>query len=430
MSPLGTANRAPPHFHPHPHPHSHSHVHPSLFLPQFQNPALAHPHHLPADAATAAAILGFLYGTGLEGGHGHHGPGPVAGPGPGGMAGLGAGLGGMGFPHSVAAHRERVKTGFDFKSEFDSHTHSHSHSLLLGGGAGGGAPTSEVALYGTPPSPAPPPQALATVARNPSAVPQPLSTPPTSSLLPPTLPSHAPSTVNPIGPAPPPPPPAPPPPPPAPTASSLHHPSSHSSHPTQPPAPEGYSAPSRTPPSTERARSVEREREKERERALPGGDRERGTPATPVGGGTTGGGGASGGGGAGESLGRLQMLNVTPHHHQHSHIHSHLHLHQQDTAPSSVHPLIDPLATGAPLPRLPYPGSIITHPLTESDVLRQQLFGAPFRDLPPHSSMHHQNTELQIQRLALEQQWIHHHHHSLTQEEYYSHLKKESDKTL
>lgn len=27
---------------------------------------------------------------------------------------------------------------------------------------------------------------------------------------------------------------------------------------------------------------------------------------------------------------RLQMLNVTPHHHQHSHIHSHLHLHQQD----------------------------------------------------------------------------------------------------
>ena len=31
-----------------------------------------------------------------------------------------------------------------------------------------------------------------------------------------------------------------------------------------------------------------------------------------------------------------------------------------------------------------------------------------------------QSAELQIQRLALEQQWIHHHHHhSLTQDEYY-----------
>lgn len=33
---------------------------------------------------------------------------------------------------------------------------------------------------------------------------------------------------------------------------------------------------------------------------------------------------------AGDPAARLQMLNVTPHHHQHSHIHSHLHLHQQD----------------------------------------------------------------------------------------------------
>lgn len=33
---------------------------------------------------------------------------------------------------------------------------------------------------------------------------------------------------------------------------------------------------------------------------------------------------------AGDPVARLQMLNVTPHHHQHSHIHSHLHLHQQD----------------------------------------------------------------------------------------------------
>lgn len=33
---------------------------------------------------------------------------------------------------------------------------------------------------------------------------------------------------------------------------------------------------------------------------------------------------------ANDPLTRLQMFNVTPHHHQHSHIHSHLHLHQQD----------------------------------------------------------------------------------------------------
>lgn len=62
------------------------------------------------------------------------------------------------------------------------------------------------------------------------------------------------------------------------------------------------------------------------------------------------------------------------------------------------------------------------------------LTGAPFRDLPqpssltgPMSAAHQlqamqqaQSAELQIQRLALEQQWIHHHHHhSLTQDEYY-----------
>lgn len=33
---------------------------------------------------------------------------------------------------------------------------------------------------------------------------------------------------------------------------------------------------------------------------------------------------------ANDHIQRLQMYNVTPHHHQHSHIHSHLHLHQQD----------------------------------------------------------------------------------------------------
>lgn len=62
------------------------------------------------------------------------------------------------------------------------------------------------------------------------------------------------------------------------------------------------------------------------------------------------------------------------------------------------------------------------------------FLGAPFRDLPqpssltgPMSAAHQlqamqqaQSAELQIQRLALEQQWIHHHHHhSLTQDEYY-----------
>lgn len=158
---------------------------------------------------------------------------------------------------------------------------------------------------------------------------------------------------------------------------------------------------------------------------------------------------------------------------------------------------MDPLASGSPLARLPYPGAtlgtpILAHPLTDSEVLRQQLFGeekaprpctssvffskntvlkakeetfwhwrrwmipvflspfptcccgcsflsvlvtgAPFRDLPqpssltgPMSAAHQlqamqqaQSAELQIQRLALEQQWIHHHHHhSLTQDEYY-----------
>ncbi|XP_048116548.1 atrophin-1 [Alosa alosa] len=71
--------------------------------------------------------------------------------------------------------------------------------------------------------------------------------------------------------------------------------------------------------------------------------------------------------------------------------------------------------------------------------------GGPFRELPQSSSLggsmsaahqlqamqQAQSAELHIQRMALEQQWIHHHHHhSLAQDEYYSHLKKESDKTL
>lgn len=163
-------------------------------------------------------------------------------------------------------------------------------------------------------------------------------------------------------------------------------------------------------------------------------------------------------------------------------------LHHWHPAAGGVHPLMDPLASGSPLARLPYPGAtigapILAHPLTDSEVLRQQLFGeekaprpctrsvffsntklkslwrhvltlewwqltpaspprffslnetgAPFRDLPqpsslsgPMSAAHQlqamqqaQSAELQIQRLALEQQWIHHHHHhSLTQDEYY-----------
>ncbi|XP_014893943.1 atrophin-1 isoform X2 [Poecilia latipinna] len=505
MSPLGAASRAQAH-HPQVH-HGHPHVHPSFFLPQLQNHALSHPHHLPTDAATAAAILGFLYGGSLEGGPGVPGhPGVAGGPVPGGIGG--AGLGGMGFPHAMAAHRDRLKPGFEFKSDervypagsipdpaaialahshahAHSNAHAHAHSLLLAGGAA----ANEVSLYGTPPPPAPPGPphlqnpTLAQVTRPPQPpAPQSLSNPPPSSLLPPSLPSHPSSAplAAPSAPAPPSAPPAAPPQPAPPTSnsSSLHHPVPHSSFPNSlsshvppPPAPaappETYPTPTRSPASYERDRSGARERERERDRAAltAFGDRERERERERERGGSGGGGGAgggngggTGGGGGGENLGRLQMLNVTPHHHQHSHIHSHLHLHQQDTAAGGVHPLMDPLASGSPLARLPYPGAalgtpILAHPLTDSEVLRQQLFGeekaprpcAPFRDLPqpssltgPMSAAHQlqamqqaQSAELQIQRLALEQQWIHHHHHhSLTQDEYYSHLKKESDKTL
>ncbi|KAM9326796.1 atrophin-1 [Gastrophryne carolinensis] len=156
---------------------------------------------------------------------------------------------------------------------------------------------------------------------------------------------------------------------------------------------------------------------------------------------------------SGDPLTRLQMLNVTPHHHQHSHIHSHLHLHQQDAlhaASAAVHPLIDPLTSGSHLTRIPYPAAalpnpLIPHPLHDSDVLRQQIFASPYRDLPSSLSaplsaahqlqaMHAQSAELQ--RLALEQQhWLQTHHHLPGvplpgQEDYYSHLKKETDKTL
>ncbi|XP_075468732.1 LOW QUALITY PROTEIN: atrophin-1 [Ascaphus truei] len=156
---------------------------------------------------------------------------------------------------------------------------------------------------------------------------------------------------------------------------------------------------------------------------------------------------------SGDPLTRLQMLNVTPHHHQHSHIHSHLHLHQQDAihaASAGVHPLMDPLASGSHLTRIPYPAAalpntLIPHPLHDSEVLRQQIFASPYRDLPSSLSaplsaahqlqaMHAQSAELQ--RLALEQQhWLQAHHPLQGvplpgQEDYYSHLKKETDKSL
>ena len=55
-------------------------------------------------------------------------------------------------------------------------------------------------------------------------------------------------------------------------------------------------------------------------------------------------------------------------------------LHHWHPAAGGVHPLMDPLASGSPLARLPYPGAtlgtpILAHPLTDSEVLRQQLFG-------------------------------------------------------
>ncbi|XP_062393894.1 atrophin-1 [Sardina pilchardus] len=481
MSPLGAAARAQqghhPHLHPHAHPHAHPHVHPSFFLPQFQNPALGHPHHLPADAATAAAILGFLYGGSLEGGpggmaaHGAHGGG---GAGHMGAAGLG-GMGGMGFPHAMA-HRDRMKPGFEFKSEervypaaaiteaallshahAHAHTHSHTHPLLLGAGAAAGGSTSDVSLYGTPPPSGPPSQSLPNTplstpaVRHTNPTPQAIAAQPAASIVPPTLPNQPPPVASQATPTPTTPAQSAQ----APTAptigSGLHHPAPHPSFtninpthpmPVPPPPPpqsassDSFSSSQSRSPLSERARSVERERDRDR-----GGG----------GGATTGATAAAGATGSGETLGRLPMLNVTPHHHQHSHIHSHLHLHQQDTAAGGVHPLMDPLASGSPLARLPYPGAALTHPpilahpLTESEVLRQQLFGGPFRELPQSSSLggsmsaahqlqamqQAQSAELHIQRMALEQQWIHHHHHhSLAQDEYYSHLKKESDKTL
>ncbi|XP_068568225.1 arginine-glutamic acid dipeptide repeats protein [Cebidichthys violaceus] len=149
---------------------------------------------------------------------------------------------------------------------------------------------------------------------------------------------------------------------------------------------------------------------------------------------------------ASDPAARLQMLNVTPHHHQHSHIHSHLHLHQQDPLGqgSSPHPL-DPLAPGPRLARFPFPGGPIHNPLLsdlphDHEMLRHPLFAAYPRELqgpiPQMSAahqlqaMHAQSAELQ--RMAMEQQWLHGQHlhggHLPSQEDYYSRLKKEGDK--
>ncbi|CAG07523.1 unnamed protein product [Tetraodon nigroviridis] len=86
---------------------------------------------------------------------------------------------------------------------------------------------------------------------------------------------------------------------------------------------------------------------------------------------------------ANDPIARLQMFNVTPHHHQHSHIHSHLHLHQQDPLHqgSGAHPLaVDPLAAGPHLARFPYPHGAIPNPLLgqpphEHEMLRHPVFG-------------------------------------------------------
>ncbi|KAJ8780693.1 hypothetical protein J1605_000736 [Eschrichtius robustus] len=105
-----------------------------------------------------------------------------------------------------------------------------------------------------------------------------------------------------------------------------------------------------------------------------------------------------------------------------------------------VHPLVDPLAAGPHLARFPYPPGTLPSPLLgqpphEHEMLRHPVFGTPYpRDLPgaippPMSAahqlqaMHAQSAELQ--RLAMEQQWLHGHPHMHgghlpSQEDYYS----------
>ncbi|KAK1901078.1 Arginine-glutamic acid dipeptide repeats protein [Dissostichus eleginoides] len=108
------------------------------------------------------------------------------------------------------------------------------------------------------------------------------------------------------------------------------------------------------------------------------------------------------------------------------------------------HPL-DPLQGGPRLARYPFPGGPIPNALLgdlphDHEMLRHPLFGAYQRELqgqiPQMSAahqlqaMHAQSAELQ--RMAMEQQWLHAHHmhggQLPSQEDYYSRLKKEGDK--
>lgn len=104
-----------------------------------------------------------------------------------------------------------------------------------------------------------------------------------------------------------------------------------------------------------------------------------------------------------DPLARLQMLNVTPHHHQHSHIHSHLHLHQQD----AIHAGETPSSLARPFeitlhPRRSLRTSVAqawtSHPtsgLSCSAEIAAQVFASPdclllpqpyYRDPAPHPS--------------------------------------------
>ena len=104
-----------------------------------------------------------------------------------------------------------------------------------------------------------------------------------------------------------------------------------------------------------------------------------------------------------DPLARLQMLNVTPHHHQHSHIHSHLHLHQQD----AIHAGETPSSLARPFEITLHPGRSLgaslaqawtSHPtsgLSRSPEIAALVFASPAclllpqpycRDPAPHPS--------------------------------------------
>lgn len=70
-------------------------------------------------------------------------------------------------------------------------------------------------------------------------------------------------------------------------------------------------------------------------------------------------------------------------------------------ASASVHPLIDPLASGSHLTRIPYPAGtipnpLLPHPLHENEVLRHQLFGRGCsQELLVSSKEHQQSSKSQ-----------------------------------